>query len=87
MNPQPVSTFSRGAEKLLWGADALGIHHEVFEANIVGCRGCGYCNIGCQFGAKLSMLDKVLPKRRRSSTGTPPTARCASSPTAKRSES
>ena len=29
--------------------------------NIEGCYGCGYCNIGCQFGKKLSMLDVVLP--------------------------
>jgi choline dehydrogenase-like flavoprotein len=33
----------------------------VVEANIEGCYGCGYCNIGCQFGKKLSMLDVVLP--------------------------
>ena len=31
------------------------------EANIVDCLGCGYCNIGCKFGKKLSMLDTVLP--------------------------
>ena len=26
------------------------------------CFGCGYCNIGCAFGRKLSMLDTVLPE-------------------------
>jgi choline dehydrogenase-like flavoprotein len=31
------------------------------EANIHGCLGCGYCNIGCRYGKKLSMLDTVLP--------------------------
>ncbi len=31
-------------------------------ANIDGCLGCGYCNIGCQFGKKLSMLDTILPQ-------------------------
>jgi choline dehydrogenase-like flavoprotein len=31
-------------------------------ANIDGCIGCGYCNIGCQFGKKLSMLDTILPQ-------------------------
>jgi choline dehydrogenase-like flavoprotein len=30
-------------------------------ANIDGCLGCGYCNIGCAYGKKLSMLDTVLP--------------------------
>ncbi len=32
------------------------------QANIVDCPGSGYCNIGCPFGTKLSMLDKVLPE-------------------------
>jgi choline dehydrogenase-like flavoprotein len=31
------------------------------RANIDGCLGCGYCNIGCKYGKKLSMLDTVLP--------------------------
>jgi choline dehydrogenase-like flavoprotein len=35
--------------------------YEVVEANIVDCLGCGYCNIGCKYGRKLSMLDEVLP--------------------------
>ncbi|MGE5617419.1 MAG: GMC family oxidoreductase N-terminal domain-containing protein [Candidatus Woesearchaeota archaeon] len=30
-------------------------------ANIHDCLGCGYCNIGCAFGRKLSMLERVLP--------------------------
>ncbi|MHA4812648.1 GMC family oxidoreductase N-terminal domain-containing protein [Flavitalea flava] len=32
------------------------------KANIEGCLGCGYCNIGCKFGRKLSMLDTILPQ-------------------------
>jgi choline dehydrogenase-like flavoprotein len=36
-----------------------------FEANIrtgpSSCHGCGYCNIGCAYGNKLSMLDTMLP--------------------------
>jgi choline dehydrogenase-like flavoprotein len=31
-------------------------------ANINGCLGCGYCNIGCKYGKKLSMLDTILPQ-------------------------
>ncbi len=30
-------------------------------ANVNDCLGCGYCNIGCSYGKKLSMLDTVLP--------------------------
>ena len=67
-------TVSRGAEKLLEGAAAIGINDEVVEANIntTDCRGCGYCNIGCQFGAKLSMLDKVLPDAQKNFKGQAP---------------
>jgi choline dehydrogenase-like flavoprotein len=32
------------------------------EANLHECLGCGYCNLGCAFGRKLSMLDRVLPR-------------------------
>jgi choline dehydrogenase-like flavoprotein len=32
------------------------------EANIHDCLGCGYCNIGCAYGKKLSMMDTVLPE-------------------------
>ena len=31
-------------------------------ANIRDCLGCGYCNIGCAYGRKLSMLDTLLPQ-------------------------
>lgn len=31
------------------------------SANISGCLGCGYCNIGCAYGKKLSMTEKILP--------------------------
>jgi choline dehydrogenase-like flavoprotein len=36
------------------------------EANIApDCLGCGYCNMGCPFGKKHSMLDTVLPWAQR----------------------
>jgi choline dehydrogenase-like flavoprotein len=38
-----------------------GANYDVIEANILDCLGCGYCNIGCKYGRKLSMLDEVLP--------------------------
>ena len=34
-------------------------------ANLDGCLGCGYCNLGCAFGHKLSMLQRVLPDGQR----------------------
>ncbi|QXD16814.1 GMC family oxidoreductase [Rhodocaloribacter litoris] len=39
------------------------------EAGVAGCFGCGYCNIGCAFGKKLSMLDTVLPWAQRDFPG------------------
>jgi choline dehydrogenase-like flavoprotein len=38
-------------------------------ANINGCLGSGYCNIGCQFGKKLSMLDTILPQTQLANPG------------------
>jgi hypothetical protein len=38
------------------------IRLEPVEANLDDCLGTGYCNIGCSYGRKLSMLDKVLPE-------------------------
>jgi len=50
----------------LAGLERLGYHQSPnqsgpVEANIHDCVGCGYCNIGCRYGRKLSMLDEVLP--------------------------
>jgi choline dehydrogenase-like flavoprotein len=63
----PSAHLQRGAEKFVEGAEKLGLtqpQHEVkvVEANIADCPGSGYCNIGCPYGTKLSMLDKVLPE-------------------------
>src|ERR671925_363112 len=44
--------------------DRIGALRPV-EANLDGCLRCGYCNIGCHYGRKLSMLDKVLPEAQR----------------------
>jgi choline dehydrogenase-like flavoprotein len=62
----PSAHLQAGAEKFLEGARKLGLSEppnsvDVVEANISDCPGSGYCNIGCPFGTKLSMLDKVLP--------------------------
>jgi choline dehydrogenase-like flavoprotein len=67
ISTQPPEVFSKGVEKFLEGADLLGLGDDarVFEpiaANIRDCLGCGYCNIGCAFGRKLSMVDTLLPQ-------------------------
>jgi choline dehydrogenase-like flavoprotein len=34
---------------------------ERMNANLSDCVGCGDCNIGCAYGARVSMLDRLLP--------------------------
>ena len=51
--------FELGVRRL--GLDRPPNRFGVVEANIAGCYGCGYCNLGCAYGKKLSMLDTVLP--------------------------
>jgi choline dehydrogenase-like flavoprotein len=42
-----------------------GYDLDLVDANVHACPGSGYCNIGCKFGAKLSMLDTLLPEGQR----------------------
>lgn len=63
-------SLSRGAIKFVEGVRGLGLDQPpysfgVVDANIADCVGCGYCNIGCAYGRKLSMLDNVLPRAQR----------------------
>ena len=56
-----------GGRRLVDGAAAIGLpadpeHLGVVDANLVDCLGCGYCNVGCAYGRKLSMLDHLLPQ-------------------------
>ncbi len=34
---------------------------QLFRKNFDNCIGCGYCNFGCKYGRKLSMLETFLP--------------------------
>jgi choline dehydrogenase-like flavoprotein len=63
----PSPHLQRGGDKFVEGAEALGLtgppnEVDVVASNISNCPGSGYCNIGCPYGTKLSMLDKVLPE-------------------------
>ncbi len=66
------SVASDGGLAFAEGARRLGLAGglEVVRANITkACLGCGYCNMGCGFGAKQSMLDSVLPWGQRDFPG------------------
>ncbi len=61
---------SLGVEKVVRAIAPLGLtqlpnRSGPVDANINGCLGCGYCNIGCAYGKKQSMLDLVLPAAQR----------------------
>jgi choline dehydrogenase-like flavoprotein len=49
----------------LRGAEGLPVTTGIVQANIRDCFGSGYCNIGCKWGRKLSMLDTALPWAQR----------------------
>ncbi|MDQ6610754.1 MAG: GMC family oxidoreductase, partial [Bacteroidota bacterium] len=56
-----------GGRKFIEGIHALGLDTNSYKAdsvaaNICNCVGCGYCNMGCKWGKKLSMLSNILPQ-------------------------
>jgi choline dehydrogenase-like flavoprotein len=67
----PDIRLNPSAPKFLQGVEqrrrdpGLQLDVNAVRANIEGCIGCGYCNIGCRYGKKLSMLDTVLPWAQR----------------------
>jgi choline dehydrogenase-like flavoprotein len=66
LNPS-AQTYVDGAQKL--GASPTELDVDVVRANIKGCYGSGYCNIGCKWGKKLSMLDTALPEAQKRGPG------------------
>jgi choline dehydrogenase-like flavoprotein len=69
---EPPSVRNPGGEYLASALERLPGHPyrlSATECNIAGCRGTGYCNIGCPFGAKLSALDWTLPEAQRKHPG------------------
>jgi choline dehydrogenase-like flavoprotein len=58
----PAAVLNPGARRIIEGIQAtVPTGFKLVECNIEGCLGCGYCNIGCAFGKKLSALDWTLP--------------------------
>ena len=67
VTPQPEDVLNPSWRRYEEGAVRAGLSPArlkvgVVNANIHECLGCGYCNIGCAYGHKLSMLDRVLPE-------------------------
>jgi choline dehydrogenase-like flavoprotein len=57
---QPDEVLTGAATELARGLERSGRRVDRVSANIEGCFACGYCNSGCAYGKKLSMLDSVL---------------------------
>lgn len=53
---------NRGNQALLRGAAKLGLRGGIFQDNRVGCVGSGYCQIGCAYDAKRSVLVTYVPR-------------------------
>jgi choline dehydrogenase-like flavoprotein len=71
---QPEQNLNPSWPRYVEGARDAGLSPAKLEvnavnANIHDCLGCGYCNIGCAYGRKLSMLDTALPWGQRESNG------------------
>lgn len=64
LNPS-AGRFLSGVERQKAERPGFQLETSAVRANIEGCLGCGYCNIGCRYGKKLSMLDTVLPWAQR----------------------
>jgi GMC oxidoreductase/NAD(P)-binding Rossmann-like domain len=63
---QPLSNYNppitnEGANRFFKGAEKLGLNPKWFVTNFGECGGSGYCNIGCKYNRKLSMLLNYLP--------------------------
>jgi choline dehydrogenase-like flavoprotein len=74
MNRQPEASLNPSWPRYVEGARNAGLGPDQLEvdavnANISECLGCGYCNIGCAYGRKLSMLDTALPWGQQASNG------------------
>jgi choline dehydrogenase-like flavoprotein len=44
------------------GCERLGFPVKQFRVNIKDCVGCGFCNLGCPFGAKRGTLEVQIPQ-------------------------
>ena len=66
--PQDEAVLNPSGTRYLQGAGRRSeprLDVGVVQANIQGCFGSGYCNIGCKWGKKLSMLETALPWAQR----------------------
>ena len=57
----PPDLANRGSNVFLDGCEATGIPGEYLDHNRHVCIGCGWCNYGCRYNRKTSMLVTYIP--------------------------
>jgi choline dehydrogenase-like flavoprotein len=57
----PSRYANRATEMFLRGAEKAGVDGELLMNNRQGCIGCGWCNYGCRYDRKTSMLVTYIP--------------------------
>ena len=65
VQPIRADRTTPAARRFAGAVPRLGLpgHVELMEANLTdACRGAGYCNLGCGFGARHAALDVLLPR-------------------------
>ncbi len=61
INPVSPLLANKGTDVFLRGAAALGIEAGYLDNNRRECLGCGWCNYGCRYNRKTSMLVTFIP--------------------------
>jgi choline dehydrogenase-like flavoprotein len=61
VSPLDRTRISKGSFKFVEGCEKLKLDAKYFQTNFKDCLGSGYCNIGCAYNRKLSMLLNYLP--------------------------
>jgi choline dehydrogenase-like flavoprotein len=61
VSPLPPRLANLGSNVFLDGCRALGIPGGYLHNNRVDCIGCGWCNYGCRYNRKTSMLVTTIP--------------------------
>lgn len=57
----PMTVANRGTDVFLRGCEALNIPARLLTHNREQCLGCGWCNYGCRYNRKTSMLVTYIP--------------------------
>ncbi len=61
VSPLPAVLANKGTEVFLKGSQALDISAHLLNNNRNECIGCGWCNYGCRYNRKTSMLVTFIP--------------------------